>query len=191
MRREWMLPVLVAAMVSGCGSRESREVSETKGNNQAPGAAAKAERTPFVAREAGVRFDPPPQWDLSLVRMETQGGSAADSVLPGAAYAVTFSYRAEQPAHRPEVLLRLMVFEKDAWARIAAAPGPPAGAPIDSVDAWVFVASLPQSNPYREGLLDADQFEAMTLTLADVREHFSIERGGPVDMAMRGGSAGK
>ena len=56
---------------------------------------------------------------------------------------------------------------------------------MDSTSDWVFVAAMPDGNPYRRGLLDADQFEAMRLSLEEVRAAFSIENGGPPDATLR------
>jgi hypothetical protein len=56
---------------------------------------------------------------------------------------------------------------------------------IDSTSDWVFIARLPKDNPYRSGLLDADQFDAMRMTMADVRDAFTIESSGPSDATLR------
>jgi hypothetical protein len=176
---------LSLVLLSGCDGKESREASETDGDHEEASAAARHERRPFVIREAGMRFDPPATWDLARIDMETRAGDDAAERQAGAAHWVAFDYKAEQPAHLNHPLLLLMAFPKATWVAIAAEPGPPVGAPIDSVDAWVIVASLAQANPYREGSLDADQFGAMMLTLADVREAFSIEGDGPTDIALR------
>jgi hypothetical protein len=121
------------------------------------------------------------------VRVDTRAGQDATAVYPGADYRVAFDYRAEQPGHRDQPLLELLVYRRAAWARVAKSR-PAVGAVIDSTGGWVFVAALPDSNPYRKDLLDADQFAHMALSFADVREAFSIEDGGPSDATLRADS---
>ena len=59
------------------------------------------------------------------------------------------------------------------------------GTTIESLDAWVYVAQLPQSNPYETNSADAEQFDDMRLAIRDVRARFSIEGGGPDPAAAR------
>jgi hypothetical protein len=186
-RRKWWVLGLVLVLGAGC----SKEAKETSGDDGEAGA-MKEVRRPFVIREAGMRFEPPMSWDLARIQLDVKSGSAASALQPGAHYRVVFDYKAEQPAHRNHPLLELMAFPTAAWAAISAQPGPPVGAPIDSVDAWVFVAAPADTNPYREDSLDADQFGAMMLTIAEVREAFSIEGDGPGEVALqRPGSKGR
>jgi len=179
----WAGVILLAV---GCGSNDSKRTDE--GGKEPAVVAERATARPYVVPEAGIRFEPPERWDPARVRMDARSGSEADSIQPGADYCVTFAYRAEQPAHQDEPILQLLVFPKSAWGRLEAAPGAPAGGVIDSAGAWVFVAALPRTNPYRAGLLDADQFEAMSLTFADVRDAFSVEGTGPADPTLRADS---
>jgi hypothetical protein len=71
------------------------------------------------------------------------------------------------------------VLTRDQWTRIEAEAGPPIGTVIESLDAWVYIAQLPQSNPYSPGSPDGEQFDAMRLSIRDVRARFSIEGDGP------------
>jgi hypothetical protein len=176
---------LSLALAAGCGSKDSKEASETTGDHEDESAAVRDQRGPFVVREAGMRFDPPESWDLARIQLDARAGSEAAAQQAGAEHWVAFDYKAEQPAHTNHPLLRLMVFPRATWRKLAAQDGPPIGAPIDSVDAWVFVASLPQANPYREDSLDAEQFDAMMLTLAEARDGFSIEGDGPSEIELR------
>jgi hypothetical protein len=168
-------------VVAGCGSKRSQTDEIASELGKAP--ATVAARKPYVITDAGIRFNPPSSWDVARIDVVSSSGKAAAAVHPGADYAVSFEYKAEQPAHRNSPLLRLLVVHRSEWAE--AGKDTPGGAVVDSTGEWVFVASMPETNPYREGLLDADQFEAMRLTLDDVRESFSIEKNGPVDEPSR------
>ena len=59
---------------------------------------------------------------------------------------------------------------------------------IDSTNDWVYLAAPAPENPYRSGLLDADQFEAMRLNLDEIRSALSIEDGGPADPTLQADS---
>lgn len=162
-------------VVAGCGSRKSQtdEISSELG--KAP--VTVAARKPYVISDAGIRFNPPATWDATRIDVVSRSGKAAASIHPAADFTVSFEYKAEQPAHRNSSLLRLLVLHRSQWEAVAG--DSLSGAVVDSTGDWVFVASIPEGNPYREGLLDADQFEAMRVTLDDVRDAFSIESGGP------------
>jgi hypothetical protein len=167
-------------VVAGCSSKKSQTDEIASELGKAP--ATVAARKPYVVTDAGIRFNPPSSWEVARIDVVSSSGKAAAAVHPGADYAVTFEYKAEQPAHRNSSLLQLLVVHRSEWE---AAKESLSGAVVDSTDEWVFVASMPEKNPYREGLLDADQFEAMRLTLDDVRESFSISNGGPADEPSR------
>jgi hypothetical protein len=168
------MAVLLAA---GCGKKADKAEETASELGEAP--ARGAERRPYVINSAGIRFDPPAAWDVARVDVVTRSGEESAAILPGADFSVTFEYKAEQPAHRNSALLHLYVFPKANWSSAAE------GEVIDSTGDWVFVAAMADANPYREGLLDADQFEAMRLTLDEIRESFSIENGGPADATLR------
>lgn len=191
--KQLMVWTAVVAVVWGCMgagcSRESKQVGEDGAaagisTNMKSGAA----RVPYVIPQAGIRLNPPPSWDAGLVQVRSVSGVDAATIQPGADFSVAFEYRAEQPAHHDEPLLNLHVIRKAAWAPIE---DDSPGAVIDTIGDWVFVAVVPSENPYRAGLLDADQFEAMRVTISEVRELFSIEDGGPVDASLRAESKGK
>ena len=176
----WSAVVLIA----GCSKKSSQQDQVASELGVPP--ATVAERRAYVISSAGIRFDPPSSWDVSRIDVESRSGQEAAAVQPGADFTVTFRYKAEQPNHRNTPILNLYVLHRSEWKDDAAA-----GAVIDSTNEWVFLAKMPKDNPYREGLLDADQFEAMRLSMEDVRDAFSIENNGPADATLRAESKGK
>lgn len=170
-----MVSLWVAACSKDDASKESASAEQAHASAEAPN----EHGTPIVVREAGVRFDPPPAWPRARYRVETQFGSGADAKQAGAGYWVAVQYRPEQPGHKEASLCRIVVFKREEWLRIGAEPGPPVGTTIDSVATWVYVAQLPQANPYPEGSPDAEQFGAMRLSIRDVRAGFTVEGEGP------------
>lgn len=171
-------------LIAGC-SKKSSQQDQVASELGVPPATVAARRA-YVISAAGIRFDPPASWDVARIDVVSQSGKEAAAIHPGADFAVTFHYKAEQPAHRNSPLLNLYVLHRSEWANDAAA-----GAVVDSTDEWVFLAAMPQDNPYRAGLLDADQFEAMRVSMDDVRDAFSIEDDGPADASLRAESKGK
>jgi hypothetical protein len=171
-------------LIAGCSKKSSQQDQVASELGIPP--ATVAERRAYVINSAGIRFDPPASWDATRIDVESRSGQEAAAVQRGADFTVTFHYKAEQPNHRNSPLLNLYVLQRSEWDGNAVA-----GAVVDSTDEWVFLARMPEANPYREGLLDADQFEAMRLNLEDVRDAFSIENDGPADATLRAESKGK
>ena len=178
MRRQLWWGAMAILLVAGCGKKADK-ADETAESELGSAPAQVAERRPYVLNAAGIRFDPPANWDVSRIDVVPRVGAEADAALEGAQFAVTFDYKAEQPAHRNNALLHIYVIPRTKWSEQAA------GEVVDSTSDWVFVARMPDANPYRTGLLDTEQFEAMRLTLDEVREAFSIENGGPADATLR------
>jgi putative lipoprotein len=174
MRIPW-IGLLVAVALSSCSSKDASDQVRVRSDTTATSGSSRV----IVVRDAGVRFDRPPTWSSERVAVRVRVGGDAAAEYPGAEYLVSMNYRAEQPGRVDASLCRFIVYPRDAWVRVGNEPGPPVGTPIDSVGAWVYVLSLPQANPYPEGSLDSDQFEAMRVTLDDVRSAFSIEGEGP------------
>jgi hypothetical protein len=165
--RRLLIAYLAFGLLAGCGSR------------QEPPAEHASEFAPIVSREAGIRFAPPIRWSRDRIVVTELGADSAVVKLAGAAHGVSFDYKAEQPGHRNQSLLCILVFDQTRWAAHLAEGGPPAGESIASVGDWVYVAALPSSNPYRAETLDADQFDDMHLSLEEVREAFAVEGNGP------------
>ena len=77
---------------------------------------------------------------------------------------------------RPQVLLGIVVYDSATWARVAAEPGPPQGDSLLSVAGQVFVAGLPQSNPFADGSPDFFTFDSLAVALDRVRQGFRVLR---------------
>ena len=181
----WVLAAMV--LIAGCGSKKSNQADELAAGGTSR--SSETPRRPYVINDAGVRFNPPPSWDVARIDVVSRSGKEAAESHPGAEHIVSFDYKAEQPAHRNSPLVNLYVFRKSSWTGSLGDSLP--GAVVDSTGDWVFIVSMPGANPYRRGLLDADQFEAMRLSLDDVREAFSIADGGPADATLRAESGRK
>lgn len=140
---------------------------------------ASAAAPPIIVRAAGVRFDTPSTWPSERYRVDAKTGHEAETQQVGAAHWVAMQYRPEQPGHTEASLCRIVVFSNDTWARIDAEAGPPLGTVIENAGGWVYLAQLPQSNPYPADSPDGEQFDAMRLSIREFRTRFAIEGSGP------------
>jgi hypothetical protein len=163
--------------VVACSKRDASQEQSARSDSAV--VATNESTRPVVVREAGVRFDPPSTWPRERYRVDAKAGDAAAAEQPGAVHWVAIQYQPDQPGHEEALLCRIVVFSREAWTRIDAAPHPPVGTLIESAGEWAFVAQLPQSNPYPQDSLDGAQFEAMRLSIREMRARFSVEGDGP------------
>jgi hypothetical protein len=114
-------------------------------------------------------FDAPSAWD-DRVTMEDE------SVAPGAQHhsARAFLYAPADTSVRPQALLAVLVYDSTGWSRLAGEGGPPPGDTIMTREGRVYVASLPQSNPFQAGSRDALAFDSMAVTIDYVRGAFRL-----------------
>ncbi|MCI0451961.1 MAG: hypothetical protein L0Z51_06140 [Candidatus Latescibacteria bacterium] len=177
MRVQFLVVLLVLPGVTACSKRDASQEQAARSDSAV--VATNENVSPVVVREAGVRFDPPSTWPSERYRVASRAGRAAAEDQPGAAHSVAIHYRPDQPGHEEALLCRIVVFARDDWSRIDAGPHPPVGTLIENADEWAFIAQLPQSNPYPRDSLDGAQFEAMRLSIREMRARFSVEGEGP------------
>ncbi len=164
--------------LTACSKRDvSRDDTSGRDSDSAV-VATSASNPAVVVREAGLRFDPPSTWPRDRYRVDVKSGADADQQQPNATHWVALQYRPESDADENS-LCRFIVFSRDAWTRIENETGPPIGTMVDTIDGWVYIAQLPQSNPYSPESLDGPQFDAMRLSIREVRARFAIEGEGP------------
>lgn len=179
-----VLVCMAIVFAAGCSKKSQRaEQNNDRGSVVSEETKTPTVRMPYVIPEAGVHFNPPLAWDPDRVQVVTVRGDEAAAQQPGADYAISFNYKAEQPAHRDEPLLKLYVLRRAQWDRVAGTSAH--GEVIDSSGEWVFVAAPSKEIPYRTDMLDADQFAAMRMSVTDVKDAFTIEAGGPSDSSLR------
>jgi len=165
--------------LGACSKRDATRNEASARDSDSAVVATSASNPAVVVREAGLRFDPPSTWPRDRYRVDVQSGADAAEQQPNATHWVALQYRPEQSGQDETSLCRFVVFSHDAWTRIAAEAGPPLGTLIGGIDDWVYIAQLPQSNPYSSESLDGPQFDAMRLSIREVRARFAIEGDGP------------
>ncbi len=112
-------------------------------------------------------LDAPTSWDDRVTIHD-------ESVAPGTLHqsARAFLYLPADTSIRPQALLAVLVYGTADWARLSSEPGPPPGDTIMTANGRVYVASLPQSNPFVEGSRDAVAFDSMSVDIGYVRRAF-------------------
>ena len=165
--------------MAACSKHEATQEERAGGDSSRDAVATHESNRLVEAHDAGVSFDTPATWPEDRYRLDTKLGSAAAAQQAGAAYWVAMQYQPEEAGQRISSLWRIVVFPRDQWQRIDAEAGPPVGTVMKALDAWVYVAQMPQSNPYPDGSSDAQQFDAMRLPIRELRQRISIEGDGP------------
>lgn len=112
-------------------------------------------------------FDAPARWG-DRVRLDD------DPVSGTMLSARVFNYLPIDTTQRPQALLGLVVYDTAQWARLRAGEGPPPGDSLTAANGQVFVAGLPQSNPFAAASADARAFDSLAVDLAAVRRAFRV-----------------
>ncbi|MGQ0648017.1 MAG: hypothetical protein ACT4P7_10630 [Gemmatimonadaceae bacterium] len=114
------------------------------------------------------KLDAPAVWD-DRVRLDEQ--VPVTGIYRSARF---FTYTPRDTAIVPQSLLGIFVYDSATWAELSREPGPPLGDSLTSAASLVYIASFPQSNPFREGSPDYLTFDSMAVDLAMVRKAFRV-----------------
>jgi hypothetical protein len=127
----------------------------------------------FANAEAGFTLAIPQSWS-GRYRVNEFAGPIAQRRLPHAAHVIEFVHVPRNPDGEPQALLTISVFSHDEWTSVIAERRPLPGEVIATTPDAVWVASLPGSIPYPPGSPDAASFDAMHLTLEQVKSAFTL-----------------
>ena len=119
------------------------------------------------------KFVAPPSWS-ERTRSVPINDSTRGRLYPGARAVEKFDYVPADPKLGAQTLLLITVYDSVTWAKIDAEDGPPVGDVITRDAGNVYVASLPQSNPYPPSNIESKEFEARTVQLEDVKKGFLV-----------------
>ena len=115
-------------------------------------------------------FDAPPSWDDRVKLDDNVPGTGTYRA------ARMFTYAPRDTSIVPQILLGIFVYDSAAWAEVARQEGPPQGDSLTSSAGQVFIASLPQSNPFAEGSADYRTFDSLSVDIAAVRKGFRVAK---------------
>ncbi|MBC7894814.1 MAG: hypothetical protein H7066_05340 [Cytophagaceae bacterium] len=146
----------VTALVCACASEAPRPARDT---------VVAASTNPI-----GWAFDVPANWDDRVTLDDNVPGTGTYRA------ARMFTYAPRDTSIVPQILLGIFVYDSAAWADVARQEGPPQGDSLTSSAGQVFIASLPQSNPFAEGSADYRTFDSLSVDLAAVKKGFRVAR---------------
>lgn len=126
----------------------------------------------FADRASWVQLDLPPAWFGPRHALTARSGPDAAARQPGAAYWLSFDYLPDAADQPRQPLLRISVFPRATWMRLAA--DAPQGDLVVQTDTRVYLGMLAHDNPYAAGSEDAKRFEAMRFTPQALFDAFSI-----------------
>lgn len=122
----------------------------------------------FTDAASGLQFQWPNDWPVRRLKLVTETGPAARARQRDARRWISLEYLPDDPA-QPEVpLFRIAVLSRSDWLVQASQPTPPAAVEVATGPEHVAVASLEPANPYPPGSRDADIFDALTLSFAEI-----------------------
>jgi len=131
------------------------------------------QRAVWTDAAAGFTFRVPAAWEAEWDAAIYEGAEAATRG-SGARTVVEFTCQPVTPRTRTEILLAVVVLDRAGWAALRAEEGPPPGELLGERGDRVWVAGLPQSQPYPPGTPDAQRFERMQLTIDQVKHAFAL-----------------
>ena len=149
-----VLPVVALVALTSCAPKAPPPVADS---------AAPASDSPIAWA-----FDAPNAWDDRVTLDDRVPGSGTYRS------ARLFTYAPRDTSIVPQALLGIFVYDSLAWAAMTKQGGPPLGDSLTSVAGQVFIASLPQSNPFRAGSADSRAFDSLLVDLASVRKGFRV-----------------
>jgi hypothetical protein len=122
---------------------------------------------------AGFTLALPPAWH-DRYDVDARSGPIAAARWPYASHAVAFIYKPIEPDQPQATLLTVLVYRREDWNSIAADTHQPHGLPVAERDDDVYIASVADSNPFPGGSRDALSFDAMRLTIPQVKDALTL-----------------
>jgi len=167
MRRRWVRTGLWCLSLAACAERPGGSGGESAA------AAAKAHSDSFPS--VSWRLEAPDAWNERVVITQDPQG-AEGLAREGIQSARLFNYLPYDSTVVPQTLLGIYVYDSTAWATLEGDEGPPQGEVIGRGAGVVYVAGLPQSNPFAPGSRDAREFARRTVSLGYVTRAFRAVR---------------
>jgi len=121
---------------------------------------------------AGFTLTFPTSWH-GRYDVDARSGPIAAARWPLAMHAITFLYTPVEPDEPQTPLVTVLVYRRAGWNQIAPGPEPP-GVVVAEQGDDVYVAAVAESNPFPPGSRDGQNFDAMRLTAAQVKEGLTL-----------------
>jgi hypothetical protein len=122
----------------------------------------------FTDNLSGLQLLWPRDWPSRRLKVDTVTGPAANSRQRDALRWISVEYLPDDAA-QPEVsLVRVAVLRRQDWLAVARRPVPPAEVEVGTNHTYVAVATVLPQNPYPPGSLDAEIYDALVPSFAEV-----------------------
>ncbi len=165
--------LIVCSVVMACAALLACSTSSPNGKASDSSAASAAAMVSTPRAPLSWRFEVPSVWD-DRVRMVNDPEEAARLAAQGIHGARSFEYVPRDSSEVPQRLLGVWVYDSSAWDQVSAEQGPALGDEIARGPGVVYIAGLPQSNPFAPGSVDAVEFDKRTMTLDAVKRNFRV-----------------
>ena len=165
--------LIVCSVVMACATLAACSTSSPNGKASDSSAASAAAMVSTPRAPLSWRFEIPLTWD-DRVRMVNDPEGAARLATQGIHGARSFEYLPRDSSAVPQRLLAVWVHDSSAWDKVSAEQGPALGDEIARGPGVVYIAGLPQSNPFAPGSVDAVEFDKRTMTLDAVKRNFRV-----------------
>jgi len=158
--------ILIAVAVLARGSPVAADALPDSGELSCMGAAGGA--CNYTDRASGLQFHWPTDWPVRRLKLVTQTGQEARGRYRDAIRWIAVAYQPDDE-NQPEVpLVSIAVLRSSDWLVQSAQAGPTDGVEVATARDHVAVATVPIANPYPPGSRDAEIFDALTPTYAEV-----------------------
>ena len=165
--------LIVYVMVMACATLTACSASSPNSKASDSSAASAAAMVSTSHAPLSWRFEVPSAWD-DRVRMVDDPEGALRLSAQGVHGARSFEYIPRDSSAVPQRLLGVWVYDSITWHKVSAEQGPPQGDEIARGPGVVYIAGLPQSNPFTPGSADAVEFDKRTITLDAVKRNFRV-----------------
>lgn len=158
--------ILVAVAGLARGSPVDADVLPDSGELSCMGAAGGA--CNYTDRDSGLLFRWPTDWPVRRLKLVTETGPEARGRHRDAIRWIAVAYQPDDEG-QPEVpLVSIAVLRSSDWLVQSAQGGPSGGVEVATARDHVAVATMPIANPYPPGSRDAEIFDALTPTYAEI-----------------------
>lgn len=122
----------------------------------------------YVDRASGLLFAWPTDWPVRRLRIDTVTGPAASARQGAALRWLAVSYLPDDAAQPEVALFQVAILRRADWLAQSSQAPLSSGVEVATNRVYVAVASVPPANPYPPGSRDAEIFEALLPTFADI-----------------------
>lgn len=128
----------------------------------------------YTDRATGLLFSWPNDWPSRRLKLVTETGPGARARQRDAIRWIAIEYVPDDATQPQASLLRIAVLRRSDWLMLAARPGPTEGVEVATGRDHVAIATVQPANPYPPESRDADIFEALMPTFAEISRIVSL-----------------